>query len=136
MIAVARANLPMTTIGLAMGGNARTGMEDTLMLEPGKPAASNAQLVERLVGVARSLSREPATVDEVVERLKLSPELVRTGLSTLRRTAPVERRSGVAPAACRAAVLDRAETIGIMPVSWLMIVRMVDTSPAQARGVT
>ena len=76
VIAVARANLPMTTIGLAMGGNARTGMEDTLMVEPGKPAISNAQLVERLVGVARSLNREPAAVAEVVERLKLSPELV------------------------------------------------------------
>ena len=66
----------LTTIGLAMGGNARTGMEDTLMVEPGKPAISNAQLVERLVGVARSLNREPAAVAEVVERLKLSPELV------------------------------------------------------------
>jgi 3-keto-5-aminohexanoate cleavage enzyme len=76
VIAVARANLPMTTIGLAMGGNARTGMEDTLMVEPGKPAASNAQLVERLVGVARSLNREPAKVEEVVERLQLSAELV------------------------------------------------------------
>ncbi|MEI6451469.1 MAG: 3-keto-5-aminohexanoate cleavage protein [Actinomycetes bacterium] len=76
VIGVAGANLPMTTIGLAMGGNARTGMEDTLTLEKGVPAASNAQLVERLVRIARSLQREPATVAEVVERLKLSPELV------------------------------------------------------------
>jgi 3-keto-5-aminohexanoate cleavage enzyme len=76
VIAVARANLPMTTIGLAMGGNARTGMEDTLTLDKGVPAASNAQLVERLVRIARSLQKEPATVAEVVERLKLSPELV------------------------------------------------------------
>jgi 3-keto-5-aminohexanoate cleavage enzyme len=79
VIAVAKANLPMTTIGLAMGGNARTGMEDTLLLEPGVPAASNAQLVERLVGVARALHREPAAVDEVVERLRLKPELVHRG---------------------------------------------------------
>ena len=76
VIAVAKANLPMTTIGLAMGGNARTGMEDTLTLEKGVPAASNAQLVERLVKIARSLQKEPATVAEVVERLKLSAELV------------------------------------------------------------
>ena len=76
VIAVAKANLPMTTIGLAMGGNARTGMEDTLTLEKGVPAASNAQLVERLVRIARSVQREPATVAEVSERLKLSPELV------------------------------------------------------------
>jgi len=76
VIGVAKANLPMTTIGLAMGGNARTGMEDTLTLEKGVPAASNAQLVERLVRIARSLLKEPATVAEVIERLKLSPDLV------------------------------------------------------------
>jgi 3-keto-5-aminohexanoate cleavage enzyme len=76
VIGVAKANLPMTTIGLAMGGNARTGMEDTLTLEKGVPAASNAQLVERLVRIARSLQMEPATVAEVIERLRLSPDLV------------------------------------------------------------
>jgi len=76
VIGVAKANLPMTTIGLAMGGNARTGMEDTLVLEPGVPVTSNAQLVERLVRIARSMQLEPATVAEVIERLKLAPELV------------------------------------------------------------
>lgn len=79
VIGVARANLPMTTIGLAMGGNARTGMEDTLLLEPGTPAASNAELVQRLVRIARALHREPAGVDQVIERLRLSPELVGSG---------------------------------------------------------
>jgi 3-keto-5-aminohexanoate cleavage enzyme len=76
VIGVAKANRPMTTIGLAMGGNARTGLEDTLLLEPGMPASSNGQLVEQLVGVSRSLNRQPATVAEVVERLRLSPDLV------------------------------------------------------------
>ncbi len=76
VIGVAKTNLPMTTIGLAMGGNARTGMEDTLVLEKGVPAESNAQLVERLVRIARSVQREPAGVAEVIERLKLHPELV------------------------------------------------------------
>jgi uncharacterized protein (DUF849 family) len=70
-IAIGRWNLSMTAIGLAMGGNARTGMEDTLMLRRGAPAESNAQLVERLAAVARSLEREPATVAEVEERLAL-----------------------------------------------------------------
>ena len=79
MIAIAKANLPMTTIGLAMGGNARTGMEDTLMVASHVLADSNAQLVSRLVNIARSMQREPATVDEVIERLKLSPELVSAG---------------------------------------------------------
>jgi len=76
VIGVAKANRPMTTMGLAMGGNARTGLEDTLLLEPGRPAASNAELVEQLVGVVRSLNRQPASVAEVVERLKLSADLM------------------------------------------------------------
>jgi 3-keto-5-aminohexanoate cleavage enzyme len=77
VIAIGKANLPLTAIGLAMGGNARTGLEDTLMVRPRELASSNAQLVEQLVGVAKSLNLQPATVDEVVERLKLKPELVR-----------------------------------------------------------
>ena len=40
------------------------------------PAESNLQLVERLVGIAHSMQLEPATVPEVIERLKLHPELV------------------------------------------------------------
>jgi uncharacterized protein (DUF849 family) len=70
-IGIGRANLPMTAIGLAMGGNARTGMEDTLMLRRGVPAESNAQLVERLVGVARALEREPLDAEGARERLGL-----------------------------------------------------------------
>jgi len=64
-IAIGRANLSMTAIGLAMGGNARTGMEDTLMLRRGVPATSNAELVTRLVDVAHSLERDVATVADV-----------------------------------------------------------------------
>jgi 3-keto-5-aminohexanoate cleavage enzyme len=71
-IAIGRSNLAMTAIGLAMGGNARTGMEDTLMLRKGVPADSNAQLVERLASVARSLERGIATVADVEERLSLA----------------------------------------------------------------
>ena len=70
-IGIGRANLPMTTIGLAMGGNARTGMEYTLMLRRGLPARSKTELVQRLAGVARALAREPATVAEVEEVLGL-----------------------------------------------------------------
>lgn len=72
-IAIGRANLPITAIGLAMGGNARTGMEDTLMLRRGVPASSNAELVGRLVEVARTLEREVAGVADVEETLRLRP---------------------------------------------------------------
>ena len=72
----ALAALATTAMGLAMGGNARVGLEDTIYIRPKELATSNAQLVEQLVGVARSLNLQPATVDEVIERLKLNPELV------------------------------------------------------------
>jgi len=71
-IAIQRWNLHMTAIGLAMGGNARTGLEDTLTLRRGVLAESNAQLVERLVAVARAIEREPASVPEVEELLGLT----------------------------------------------------------------
>jgi 3-keto-5-aminohexanoate cleavage enzyme len=58
-------------MGLAMAGNARTGMEDTLMLRRGVPAGSNAELVERLAGVARAMEIEPATVEEAEAALAL-----------------------------------------------------------------
>ena len=75
-IAIGRDNLAMTTIGLAMGGNARTGMEDTLMLRRGEPAPGNAALVARLARVARSIERDPATVEQARELLAL-PEVSR-----------------------------------------------------------
>ena len=64
VIGIGRANLPMTAVGLAIGGNARTGMEDTLMLRRGVPATGNGQLVERLAAVARAIEREPASVQQ------------------------------------------------------------------------
>lgn len=71
-IGIGRDNLSMTAIGLAMGGNARTGMEDTLLLRRGVPASGNRPLVQRLAGVARSIEREPATVEVARGLLGLS----------------------------------------------------------------
>jgi uncharacterized protein (DUF849 family) len=78
-IAIGRSNLTMTAMGLAMGGNARTGMEDTLLLRRGVPATSNAELVARLADVARALEREPATVAEVEHLLALAPREIHVG---------------------------------------------------------
>lgn len=71
VIGIGRNNLQLTTIGLALGGNARTGMEDTLMIRRGVPASSNAELVERLVSVARAIERVPAGVPEAEQLLSL-----------------------------------------------------------------
>jgi 3-keto-5-aminohexanoate cleavage enzyme len=62
VIAIGRFNLELTAIGLAMGGNARAGLEDTLYLRKGQ-LADNRQLVERTVALARHLDRDPADVD-------------------------------------------------------------------------
>lgn len=72
VIGIGRANLPLTTIGLTLGGNARTGMEDTLMLRRGVAAGSNAQLVRRLAEIAHAIEREPATAAEAIELLQLA----------------------------------------------------------------
>lgn len=77
VVAVGAHHAPMTTIGLAMGGNARTGFEDTRMLERGRPAASNAELVERMVSISRLLQREPMSAFEAAEALNLSQELIK-----------------------------------------------------------
>jgi len=63
--------LPVTTIGLAMGLNVRVGMEDNVLLRSGAPVASNAQLVERTVRIAHDLDRRPATPEEARERFGL-----------------------------------------------------------------
>ena len=59
-----RTQLPLTTIGLAMGLNVRVGLEDNVYYRRGELAESNAQLVERAVRIARELERRPATPAE------------------------------------------------------------------------
>jgi 3-keto-5-aminohexanoate cleavage enzyme len=72
VIGIGRANQSVTAIGLAMGGNARTGMEDTLMLRRGVPASGNGELVRRLAGISNALERPPATVEEAAAALQLT----------------------------------------------------------------
>ena len=55
----------------AMGGHARTGLEDNLYYKRGELAQSNAQLVARLARIARECGREPATPAEAREMLGL-----------------------------------------------------------------
>jgi len=69
--AMGATQLPLTTMGLAMGLHVRVGMEDNVLFRRGEPAVANAQLVERTARVARELDRRPATPQEVRERLGL-----------------------------------------------------------------
>jgi 3-keto-5-aminohexanoate cleavage enzyme len=66
-----RTQLPLTTIGLAMGLNVRVGMEDNVYYRRGELVRDNAQLVERTVRIARELGREPATPAQAREQLGL-----------------------------------------------------------------
>lgn len=60
------------TMGILMGMNVRTGMEDNLYLGKGQPVQSNAQLVEKVVRLARELGREIATPEQAREMLGFS----------------------------------------------------------------
>jgi 3-keto-5-aminohexanoate cleavage enzyme len=72
VIAIGRANLQLTAMGLALGGHARAGLEDTLYLRKGELASGNRPLVERAVRLARDLDRPVASVAETEMLLGLA----------------------------------------------------------------
>jgi len=73
IVSIGKYQLPLSTMALALGGNIRVGMEDNVYFTHGVLAASNAQLVERAVRIARELGREIATPQEAREMLHLGP---------------------------------------------------------------
>jgi 3-keto-5-aminohexanoate cleavage enzyme len=64
VIGIGRSQLPLSTMGLAMGLNVRVGLEDNVRYSRAEMARDNAQLVERAVRVARELQLRPANPDE------------------------------------------------------------------------
>ena len=66
---------PMTTMGIIMGGHVRVGLEDNIYVSKGVPAKSNAELVEKVVRIAKELGREIATPDEARAILHLHPRV-------------------------------------------------------------
>ncbi len=70
--AVGSAQVPMTTMGMVLGGAVRVGLEDNIYYKKGELAESNAQLVARTVRIAREMGKEPATPDEARILLGLS----------------------------------------------------------------
>lgn len=69
VLAIGRAQLPMSLIAMVEGGHIRTGMEDNVYYRRGELAASNAQFVQRLVDLAGELDRPVATPREARELL-------------------------------------------------------------------
>lgn len=71
VVAVGRHNLNLTAMALAMGGNARAGLEDTLYLSKGALSPGNLPLVQRTRDIARCLGLDIATVEEAETYLNL-----------------------------------------------------------------
>ncbi len=66
-----RAQFPICTQSLLIGGNVRVGLEDNLYLEKGRMAKSNAEQVAKIVRIAGELGIDPATPDEARKILGL-----------------------------------------------------------------
>jgi len=66
-----RYEMEMGTLAIMMGGHVRIGMEDNIYLEKGVLAKSNAELVAKIVRIAKELGRKIATPDEARQILGL-----------------------------------------------------------------
>ena len=63
--------MTIAAVTLALGGQVRVGMEDSLWAGYGQLAKSSAEQVERVKNMAKALSIEPATPAEARQMLGL-----------------------------------------------------------------
>jgi uncharacterized protein (DUF849 family) len=61
----------LVTVGAVLGGNVRVGLEDSIYLEKGRLAESNAQQVEKIARILRELSLDIASPAEARDMLGL-----------------------------------------------------------------
>ncbi|MBG6118485.1 uncharacterized protein (DUF849 family) [Sphingobium sp. JAI105] len=71
VLAAGRHQMTFATQAALLGGNVRVGLEDSLFIERGKLAASNAEQVTKLVRIIGEMGHEPATPTEAREMLGL-----------------------------------------------------------------
>jgi 3-keto-5-aminohexanoate cleavage enzyme len=69
---IGKAEIPLSSVAVVMGGHVRVGIEDNLYMPDGS-MASNPLLVERIVRIAREVGREIATPDKARSILSLNP---------------------------------------------------------------
>lgn len=74
VIGIGPFQLPLTAIAIAMGLHVRVGLEDNIYYRRGELAKSNAQLVERVVRIAKELERPIATPAQAREMLGIPKE--------------------------------------------------------------
>lgn len=65
------AEFNLATLSIMIGGHVRVGFEDNIFISRGVLAKSNAELVEKMVRIARELGRDIATPDEARKILGL-----------------------------------------------------------------
>lgn len=70
--ALGKYEFPMITLAIIMGGHVRVGMEDNVRLSKTELTSSNADLVAKVVRIAKELNREIATPDETRRILGLN----------------------------------------------------------------
>ena len=71
VLGAGRNQLPIATQSLALGGNVRVGLEDSLWIGAGRLAESNAQQVRAVRQVIEGLGLQVASPDEAREMLQL-----------------------------------------------------------------
>ena len=71
VIGIGKGQLPMVMMGMVLGGHVRVGLEDNIYYSKGRLAKSNAELVERVVRIAKEYGREVATPGEARELLNI-----------------------------------------------------------------
>jgi uncharacterized protein (DUF849 family) len=69
ILGAGRNQIPLATMGAAMGSNVRVGLEDSLWIGPGQLAQSNRVQVERIRTILEALNLEIATPDEARAKL-------------------------------------------------------------------
>lgn len=71
ILGAGRNQIPLATIGAAMGSNVRVGLEDSLWIAPKKLAQSNADQVKQIRTILEALNLEIATPAEARQILQL-----------------------------------------------------------------
>ena len=71
VLAAGRHQMPFITQAALLGGNVRVGLEDSLFIERGKLAVSNAEQVHKIKRILAEMGLEPATPAEARELLGL-----------------------------------------------------------------
>ena len=71
ILGAGKKQMPLATIGAAMGSHVRVGLEDSLWIGPGELAKTNAEQVRRIRTILEALNFEVATPDEAREMLQL-----------------------------------------------------------------